>query len=443
MYRSLFHILVVFTLVLSFSANAMGSSASPQKAQTDPSLSLRSLIIKLTKNHEEIKNLSAQVEQAQAQYAQSKGLYYPTMDLVGDGGREKIDNEFTRDTTETRYSMTLRATQLITDFGKTNETIDRSGLFLDQKIAQLESTRQQLILDGITAYINIVKTRDRLKSAIQSESRIKELTGIEKTLVKKNAGLSSDVLQATSQLAGARALRVFAEGELNIAKNRFRAVFYRSITAAEIDQLEEIDFPHKHLPLELDKAIETALQKNPELIITRYNNRIAQGDVNIAKTAFYPRFNVFAEAVTKDNDAGVIGYSNEASAGLELKYNIFSGGSDNAALKAALASKKASSYRTGYVEKTIREQVNNSWDQLTTLRLRSDLLDEQAEIVKEFLELAKKERKMGTRSLLDVLTGEINYINAIATSISTRQDTKIAAFNLLFSIGNIGFGVFE
>jgi adhesin transport system outer membrane protein len=57
--------------------------------------------------------------------------------------------------------------------------------------------------------------------------------------------------------------------------------------------------------------------------------------------------------------------------------------------------------------------------------------------------LAKKERKMGTRSLLDVLNGEVNFINASAAAIAANQDTKIAAFNLFFAMGNIGMELLE
>jgi len=423
--------------------NVYGSDSSQTAIESSPNLTLRGLLIHLLKNHEEIKNFKSQVERAKADYSQSKGLYYPTMDLIGDGGREDINKEYGFDTDENRYYISLIAKQLITDFGKTQDTIARSGIFLDQAKTRLEATRQQLMLEGIIAYINVVKTIQRLKSARQSESRIKELTGIEKTLVKKGAGLSSDVLQARSQLAGAMALRVFAEGELNLAKNRFQAVFFHFLTNEEISQLKDIEFPYKKIPLELENAITIAQKQNPELLITIYDTQITKKNIDIAKAAFYPQFNLFAEALTKDNDDGVKGYSNELSAGVEFRYNIFSGGSDSAALKSALASKKSASYHTQHVKKIIKEQVSNSWDQLTTLNLRSELLEQQADIVKNFLMLAKKERKMGTRSLLDVLTGEVNYINSIATAIATRQDTKLAAYNLLFAMGNINLGLFE
>lgn len=134
---------------------------------------------------------------------------------------------------------------------------------------------------------------------------------------------------------------------------------------------------------------------------------------------------------------------NELSAGMEFRYNLFRGGADQAELKSAIANNQAASYYTRYVQRIIREQVSNSWEQLSILRNRAELLKQQADIVENFLVLAKKERKMGTRSLLDVLNGEVNYINASAAAIAANQDTKIAAFNLFFAMGDMGLDLLE
>ena len=435
--------LTFFFFMFCLSMNAYGDAPSQSSNASESHPTLRSRLITVLKNHEEIKSFENQVEQARARYSQSKGLYYPTMDLRADGGREKINKEFIADTEENRYNITLRANQLITDFGKTQDSIARSGVLLDQANARLESKRQQVLLQGITAYINIVKARERLRLSRQSEERIKELTGIEKTLVEKQAGLSSDVLQAKSQLAGAMALRVQAEGDLSIARNRFQVVFSHALDTAEIEQLKDIEAPFKKLPVMLEEAVSIAQKQNPELMATLYNTQIAEKDIDIAKAAFYPQLNLYAEALKKDNDAGIKGYSDELSAGVEFRYNLFNGGMDRAALKSAVANKNASSYNAEYAQKIIREQVHNTWEQLSILKQRSDLLEQQAEIVENFLILAKKERKMGTRSLLDVLNGEINFINAVASSIATRQDTKIAAYNLFFAMGDINLELFE
>lgn len=433
--------MIVFCLILCISMSAYGNDAS-QETKLSPT-DLPGLLRNALQAHEDLKNFESQVERAQAQYRKTQSLYYPTLDLRANGGREWIDKEFTSDTDMNRYDVALRANQLITDFGKTTEMINRSQIILDQANARLASKRQQVLREGIIAYINIVKARDRLKSAQKSEHRIQELTGIEKTLVDKKAGLSSDLLQAKSQLAGARALKVQAQGDLSFAKNRFQTIFYYTPDSTEIDQFKNISFPHDKLPLTLYDAVSLAQKQNPELLITLYDSQLAKKDVDITKTAFYPQLNLFAEVASKDNDDGVRGYKNDLSAGVEFQYNLFRGGADKAELKSALANHKAAAHYVDHVQRVIREQVSNSWEQLSILQQRADLLNQQADIVENFLLLAKKERKMGTRSLLDVLNGEINHINASAAAIAANQDTKIAAYNLFFAMGNIDVGLLE
>ncbi|MCF8113617.1 MAG: TolC family protein [Desulfotignum sp.] len=401
------------------------------------------LLTQVLENHEEIKNFKHQVESSQAALKSSQGQYYPKVNLYGDTGWEKIEKEYSQDTEETRHNVTLRATQLITDFGRTLTTIDQERVQMHQNKTRLDAVRQQILQEGISAYISIVRARDRLKTAIRSENRIKELTGIEESLVEKGAGLSSDVLQAKSQLAGAKALKVSAQGELITARNRFQAIFYHYPTDEEIEQFMEIPFPESAIPETLDTAIETALNNNLQIAVTQQDVDLQKNEVKLSKTAFYPTLHLFAEAVNADDDDGTLGYRRDYAAGIEFNYNLFNGGSDYAALKSATAGADAAQSHLAHARKLVQEQVSNGWEQLFILRQRFQLLDNQTDILKNFLELAKKERKMGTRSLLDVLNGEVNYINAQGNAIAAREDIKIAAFNLLFSMGTIHLDLLE
>jgi TolC family type I secretion outer membrane protein len=400
------------------------------------------LFSRALENHEEINQFTYQLESSQADLRQSQGQYYPKIDLLGDGGWEKIEREFSLDTDETRHNVTLRATQLITDFGRTSAIIKRSQQQLGQDQARLDAKRLQILQQGISAYISVVRARERLKTAIKSENRIKELTGIEELLVKKGAGLSSDVLQAKSQLAGARALRVDAQGELQIARNRFKLIFYHYPGDEEIDLFINIPFPASAFPDTLDQAIEIALNRNPELGIIQQAVFLSNTAITLSKTAFFPTFNLFAYARNADDDDGTLGYRRDYAAGVEFNYNLFRGGSDHAALKSAIAGSNAAKKHLSHVQQQIQEQVSNGWEQLSILQQRYELLNSQTDILENFLELAKKERKMGTRSLLDVLNGEVNFIYAQGNAISAREDIKIAAYNLLFVMGALHLDLF-
>ncbi len=83
------------------------------------------------------------------------------------------------------------------------------------------------------------------------------------------------------------------------------------------------------------------------------------------------------------------------------------------------------------------EQVRNSWQNLETSRLNAGFLRNQANISGEFLDLARKERKLGTRTLLDVLAGETSFITSISAAVAAEAARDLAVYNLLFAMGEL------
>jgi len=276
-----------------------------------------------------------------------------------------------------------------------------------------------------------------LTYASRSEETIKEQTGMEETLVEHGAGLSSDILQTKAQLARARALKVSVEGELLLARNRFKAVYGYYPDQKEITGYETPKGPFHKLPATLDKAVEYAIENNPRIKSEKYNVKIADQELKFSNSKFWPKVNLFAEAVRRENDQAVLGIRTEELVGAELTFNLFNGGSDRAAVKAAMSSRVETRNILGENIKLVEEQVRNAWQNLEISREKHKYLSNQTEILGEFLKLARKERKLGTRSLLDVLTGEVEYINAVSESVASEIETIKAAYNLLYTMGNL------
>ena len=82
-------------------------------------------------------------------------------------------------------------------------------------------------------------------------------------------------------------------------------------------------------------------------------------------------------------------------------------------------------------------------DAVQAARDNAEQLHNQADIAAEFLELARKERQLGNRSLLDVLAGETALINASSDAASADTDVTIVAFTLLSVMGKLSPNVVE
>jgi TolC family type I secretion outer membrane protein len=366
---------------------------------------------------------------------EAKGKYYPQVDFSAEGGWESIDHPGDRNTDDWKNLETLKATQLITDFGKTAGTIRSAERSLERAKAELTAARQDILLEGIIAYLNVLRGREKLTYARESEQNIREQTGMEETLVKKGAGLSSNVLEAKSQLAGAVALRVSVEGELAIALNRFKRVFNRIPEEDEITGFTFPESPAGRLPETLPAVIERALDNNPQIIIAGHRVEIAEQEITVARSRYFPRLNIFAEGNRKENHLGVSGVRNEGLVGLEFEHNLYRGGSDAAAVRASRSNLAEAENLLADSRKRVEENARNAWQNHLTSKENYKYLRNQSAILREFLELARKERKLGNRSLLDVLAGEVNYINAVSLSVSARIDTLISAYELVHAMG--------
>lgn len=397
---------------------------------------LISLIPKLLNTHELIMAQEQKRDQAIFLLRASQGGYYPSVDLEFNAGPEWIDKIEDEDTSLTRNYGKATVNQLITDFGDTLGRIDQSEIVLEIEKENLNSIRQDVLLNGITSYLGLIRADKTLGFARQSEENIRTQTGMEETMVEYGAGLSSDVLQAKSQLSSAKARVASNVGELAFADNRFRAVF----GFGGKDQVKSFNIPRTpedKLPPTVEEAVAMAWDSNPRLVVARLEiDRLSQEE-RINKSRYYPKFSAFAEGIRREDYLGFEGVREEAVIGAELTYNLFNGGSDKARVEAAIRGINEARDRYAEARKLVEEEVGNAWQQLETAKERYIYLRDQAAIVGEFLEFARRERKLGKRSLLDVLAGEADHLNAQSNAVAAGIDIHVATYRLFHAMGKL------
>lgn len=399
----------------------------------------------LVGEHDRILAAESAVESSGYGVRQAEGAMYPSVDLSMEFTREEIEPAppSTSVTVDARNEEILRAEQLLYDFGSTSGSIEAAEVRHAQSQIRLERATQKLLFDGARAYLEVLRANERLAHARMSEERIMEQTGVEEALVERGAGLSSNVLQAKQQLAWAMALRVMAEGELSNSISRYHAVFGDWVEESDVADFQRPPEPFSRLPLTVEDAVQVALANNPELLIAEQNVYLAEAQLTQAESRWFPTLSLFAEGKRRENDSGLSGVRTESSVGLAVQWNLYNGGSDDAAIRAARAEVSRARYNQQDLSRTVEQEVRVAWENLLTFRYNAELLQNQADILGEFLELARRERKMGTRTLLDLLNAEVMYINAIGNSVSAEYDTLFAAYNVLYTTGSLDLDVFD
>ena len=433
MKRSLVNfILFTFALILFLGKVALAEEPANRDIQLDH------LLVNLVKTHDRIKSSEAQLESVKHQLESTKGGWYPQVDTTFEGGHEYISKPRRNSTQMNRNEQSISATQLIYDFGGLSGTIDSAAATVRQYDALLAQAKQEIVALGITAYLQVIRSRELLKYARRSEESVKELSGMQEILVERGAGYSYEELQVKGQLAGAQSYRVTQERQLQVSINNFKAVFNFSPTPDEVEKMSTVPAPRKFLPNSIEEAVSIAFESNPLLLETKYVIESLQGNLKNQKSNYLPRFDAVIEGERKENDQSNAGVRTENRATIQMTYNLFSGFQDTENVRSVNSEMTSSRRVLLDRRRTIEENVRNAWLELTTLRQNSELYENQANITWEFLGLVKKKKATGEEvRLLDILVGERDYISAISAKVATDIDIIIAGYTLLYEMGLI------
>lgn len=399
---------------------------------------LDTFISQTVENHDRLLSSQAQVDAAQDRSIEALGSWYPTLDITANVERYRLERTNTNSVITPAQELTATLTQLLWDFGATNATIERARLEHAQAEIGLIQTRQALISEALAAYINLIRSAEVVLFAQRSEENIRRQTGLEEARIEAGSGLSTDLLQAKTQLAGAQARRVDAEGAFEIAKNRYRAVF--GDVPGDIDALTGVDLDRSSLPDTLEAALDLALEGNPDIRLTAIDVSLAREDrIGTLADNFAPTFEIVGSETMTKNDGGTIGRRLEQSIKLEMSFAFNLGFTSINTLRAADSDIVSADRTLADLRRQVEERVRNAWKQLETAQLRAGYLFDQAGIARAFLEVAIQERQLGQRSLIDVLSGETSLINAQSDAIAAEAEVLLAVVELLSATGTLDY----
>lgn len=410
---------------------------APQSSIASPRDEVISLIAKATETHDRLRGAAAAADSARNGLRISHGGWYPTLSLSANGGRETTEKPAGLPNTDMNAGqLSIRATQLIWDFDATNADIRRAQVSVVRADIAVERTRQELLVEGLSAYANLVRAHRLLTFARQSEDNIRRQTGLEEVRLQEGYGFSTDVLQAKSQLAGAQARRVAAEEAMQTALSRFQAYFGHM--SFRLDGAEILAMTKAALPPSMDAAVEEARRHNPRLQELALTTAAAEESVtSVRGRSLYPRVEGFVERNIKRDVAGQPGRQNELLFKLQVTFSLNTGLTAINSVRLAEADLRAADATWADQERTVLETVRNSWNRLESARSQVKLLNDQASLAAGFLDVARAERELGSRSLIDILSGETTLINARSDAAAAETELVLAGYRLLAAMGRL------
>ncbi|BCN94148.1 channel protein TolC [Thiomicrorhabdus immobilis] len=396
----------------------------------------------LLEQHNLVQSAQENLKSAQSNVDVEKSGWYPEFRVGLEAGRDNYERDNSPNSHLDTHQVSASINQLLWDFGAVNSSINHAESKVNRAESELDRQKQYLILAGLEAELNLYKALKILEFAHKSEDNIKQQTKLESTRIDAGQGYTTDLLQAKTQLAAAQARRVFAEGGLAQAKNRYAAVFgHETAVQMATDSLPKLNIT---VPNELKSALEKAMANNPDIQVSQADLAILNAEViKTSKAEWMPKIQLRAEHINSHNPDGIEQERLQNNIVVRMDWRFNTGLRANHAEDSVKAKARAATQQVKNKRIQTIEDTRNAWTQLLTSQTRLSYLTNQVELSERFLELARKERELGKRSLLDVLNGETQLINAQSDVAAAQTDLKISQLQLMLQMGQLTLDVFK
>ena len=388
--------------------------------------------------HPEIRAAFTRFKVNEEQIGQAKSGYLPTLDLTGGIGYEYTDSPSTRSDDDNdsgtaslvRRELGLSLKQSLFSGFSTSSEVDRTSYATSAEQWRLQSLAEDITLEVIRVYVDLIRTKElvslserNLQSHIDIQKQIKERT---------DSGFSSkaDLSQIDGRLAN-------AQSNLIAAKNNYldsKTKFYRVVDQAPEDLV--IPVPDASmLPKTEEQGLEVALRSHPAISASSNDILSATAQYESSKSVYYPEVNIEIDTNFNNNIDGVEDENNDLTAMLRFRYNLFSGGKDNAySRETAYKLNEAKALNMG-AHREVKEGFILSWNAFELLNEQKKYIQMHVVASKSTQADYKEQFKIGQRSLLDLLDTENELFQSRRDFLEAEFSEITAQYRILHSMG--------
>jgi outer membrane protein len=330
-----------------------------------------------------------------------------------------------------RVAEGVAVTQLITDFGRTNNLARSSKSQVRAAAEGAEASREQVLLNAEANYLATLQAQAVLNVARQTVGARQLLVNQVSALAQNKLKSDLDVSFSRVALEEADLLVQKSEGDLEGAMASLGAALgHRQPRAFTL-----VDQPQPPVaPPDEATLIETALRQRPDLLNLRYQRDSAKSLATAERDANYPTLAA----------VGVLGNSpahdthlpdNYAAGGVQLSIPLFAGG-------AYLARQHEAEIRARLADENLRESedlvVRDVRLALVAVKTAFKRLSTTRQLVQhatEASDLARARYKVGSSSIVELTDAELSAATAAISLANAEYDVRVQMAVLDYQVG--------
>ncbi|HKG06303.1 MAG TPA: TolC family protein [Pedobacter sp.] len=425
-----------------------------QNASAQEVITLRQAIDETLNNNLQVKQSKFSEELAGEDFRQSKLAIYPSLNASANQnmgwGRNNLGNSGVFENTQ-NYSFSPGANlsvDLFNGFAKLNQ-IRQNKILLDAGKANTDKIKNDLILQVITSYMQILYNKDFLVAAKQQLSVAQQQLNQQQELLDVGNKTLADLAESKSQVATAELDVTTAENSLTISYLTLAQLMDIPSSTVYVVQAPDISsFSGTGAVYNPEEVYSEALGLFPDIKLAALQTAVAKKSIDIAKGNLYPRLSLsgsygsfynynYNVAAGFENAALWNQISNNVSkgVGMGLSIPIFNG------LQARINVKKA---RINYLQSQADEQLakNNLnkivYQAVADLKAAQSTFESTSKTFaarKESFSVIEQRYNVGLVNALDYSTSQTNRNRAEIDMIRAKYDLLFKAKVIDYYLG--------
>lgn len=373
----------------------------------------------------------AELRAVDESYAQAFSEFRPNISAEASYNSTLQKSKTLQRTIDTQnYGVNL--SQSIYAGGASLARMDQSTNNIKAQRAVLKRIEQDVMLRGITAYLNVVRDNEIVKLNKQNEDALQKRLEESQQRFELGDLTKTDVSQSESRLAAATAARVLAENNYKLSRAVFEAVI--GVSPEGVSQ----PAVNVQIPATLDEAIAFAEKNNPQVqaathasVAAGYAKRAVEGEL-------LPRVDLttgIAEVYGAFLGAG--DHQTQSAFGIVATVPLYTSGAVDSRVRQA---KQVEAQRRNDIDRTVRavrQGVIDAWTTLQSAESEIKARKIQLDSANLALEGVKAETEYGSRTTLDVLDAQREVLDAHVAHVSAERNKIVAVYSLLAAIGEL------
>jgi adhesin transport system outer membrane protein len=398
-------------------------------------LEMTDMVVDSVSAHPEVKEKIHVFRQVVSDQKIAASGWLPSVDLEASTGSFDRSSTITgsqdRDYDSTTYELSV--TQNLFNGYDTTYQVEQAAARARSALYDVYDTADNIALQAVQAYLEVIKQRRLYRLAHENVNAHKEILLQIRDRNRSGVGRRSQLQQTEGRLARAQASMIAQQNNLADSATLLHQILGRYIDPETLSEPELPTQPGGSI----DELIDRALIDHPAMHVASNNVAAAQADQLRSLRTNYPNLDIELATEHGDDVGGVIGEVDETRIMLNLTYNLFRGGRDQAE-----QSKKVSAlYEQKEFAAGIRRQVINSlrlsWTADELLVKQLEFLEAHVERAGETVESYREEFFIGQRDLVDLLNARNELNTAKNQQAEALYDFLGARYRVYEGIGQL------